>query len=84
MSGRVNDALDHLSEADKLFLASCLPSEEVVMLGWATPVLAAPEAERPALVACQLAVVRELWDDPEGWCARALELAADAAGADDG
>jgi len=50
------------------------------MVGWATPVLAASELERRSLVAHKIEVLRGLYDDPAGWCARALRLAAEAGG----
>jgi len=77
---RSDDALDNLTDSEKEYLRGCLPTEEEVMLGWAMPVLAAPATERATRVASQLAVLRGLWDDPEGWCARALALAAKARG----
>jgi len=69
--------LDNLTPAEKEYLRSTLPTEEEVMLGWATPVLAAPAAARLTLVASQIAVLRGLWDDPAGWCSQALKLAAE-------
>jgi len=79
-----HDALDNLTTAEKLFLAGCLPTEDELMIGWAMPVLAAPEAERVTLVAAQIAVLKGLYEDPAGWCARALMLAHNARGDQDG
>ena len=74
------DALDNLTPAEKEYLRGTLPTEEEVMVGWATPVLAASELERRSLVADKIEVLRGLYDDPAGWCARALKLAAESGG----
>lgn len=74
------DALDNLTDAEKEYLRGCLPTEEEVMVAWATPVLAASEMERRSLVTDKIEVLRGLYDDPAGWCARALALAAEAGG----
>ena len=76
-----DDALDRLPEADKVYLRSCLPTDAELKLGWALPVLAAPEGERAILVAAQLEVLEPLWADPEAWCRQALELALAERGA---
>jgi hypothetical protein len=71
--------LDNLTTEDKAYIASRLPTEAETMLSWATPVLAAPEAERADRVACQIAVLEGIWADPAAWCVRALKLAAEEA-----
>jgi hypothetical protein len=72
---RSTDALDNLTAAEKARLMDCIPSEWDVMVGWATPVLAAPMTERRVLIAAQMQVLSGLYDDPQEWCRRALELA---------
>ena len=74
-------ALDNLTPAEREQLGACLPSRADVQLGWARPVLAAPEGERAILVAAQLEVLEPLWADPEAWCRQALELALAERGA---
>jgi len=74
-------ALDSLTPAEMEQLRACLPTRADVMLGWARPVLAAPEGERATLVAAQLEVLEALWADPEAWCRQALELALAERGA---
>ena len=73
---RSDDALDNLTPAEKEYLRGTLPSEEDVMLGWALPLLAAPEAERRDQAAWKIAVLEGLYDDPQAWVERAFELAA--------
>ena len=51
------DALDNLTPAEMEYLCSTLPTEEEVMVGWATPVLAASTTERRVLVAAQIEVL---------------------------
>lgn len=75
-----HDALENLTPAEMKYLRGCLPTEDELMVGWATPVLAASELERRSLVADKIEVLRGLYDDPAGWCARALRLAAEAGG----
>lgn len=70
-----DDVLDNLTDEEKLFLRSTLPTEEEVMIGWATPVLTASPVERRVLVASKIEVLEAFHEDPEGWCARALALA---------
>ena len=74
------DDFPAFTEADMEFLRGCLPAEQELMIGWATPVLAASPGERLLLVAAQIEVLEGLWDDPEEWCGRALKLAIEARG----
>jgi len=72
-----DDALDNLTPAEMEYLRSTLPTEEEVMVGWAMPLLARPEAERRDQAAWKIAVLDGLYDDPQAWVERAFELAAE-------
>jgi hypothetical protein len=69
------DALDHLTAAEKTVLRISLPTDDEVMIGWATPLLDLTPAQKALAVADQMAVLEGLWDDPRAWCVRALEMA---------
>jgi hypothetical protein len=75
VGSRSPDTLDSLTEEEMVRLNNCLPSEWDVMVGWATPVIAASPAERRVLIAAQMEVLDGLYDDPQKWCRHALELA---------
>jgi len=75
MSAATGDALDRLSPAEKVQLRACLPTEDEIKVGWATPLLDKSDLERRVLVAAQLEVLEILEADPAAWCARALALA---------
>lgn len=77
---RSTDALDNLTVEEREFLSRCLPTGGDLMIGWARPVLAASAVERRVLVTAQIEVLEGIYEDPEGWCASALDLAASAGG----
>ena len=76
------DDFPQFTEAEREHLRSCLPTKEEIMVGWASPLLAASPIERRVLVAAQLEVLEGLTEDPAAWCERALELAAGKGGSD--
>ena len=72
---RSPDFLDSLTDEQMDYLRSTLPTEEEVMIGWATHVLAASEIERRILISAQVQVLDGLSADPSAWCRDALLLA---------
>ena len=72
---RSPDILDNLTEAEQEVIRASLPTTEEVMIGWATPVLAASEIERRLLISAQVQVLDGLSADPSAWCRDALLLA---------
>jgi len=74
------DALENLTPEGRAHVRACLPTGKECMVSWATPVLARSGVERRVLVAAQMLVLDGLYEDPAGWCARSLELAAEERG----
>ena len=66
--------LDNLTEEEKAQLRAEAPDLDEIMRWWAVPVLRRPKAQQAALVETKISVLRDLWEDPEAWCVRALSL----------
>ena len=69
----MSDALENLTDEEKVLLRESLPTLEEVMIGWALPVIAAPPGQQRLMVAAQVEVLTGLWEDPEAWCVEAIK-----------
>jgi len=69
------DALDNLTDEEKDYLRTCLPTEEDLKLGFALPLSTCSGPGRRVLIAAKMQVLEGLVDDPARWVRDALLLA---------